>query len=436
MTHIIDEKTENITKARMSLPHLGMRIVKTAVAVFLCFMIYILRGYRGLVIQSAIASIICMQPQSADTRKMGLNRMIGMVTGGIGGLIYLLLMRACPVLSANMVTVYLVMAVFVVLVLYSTVITGTAASAALSAIVFLCVVYMYPDIQDPVVDAFSRVLDTFIGFIVAMAVNAFHLPRRKQTGKIFIVHLKDIAPDRFAQIPSALLTMLNRLYADGARICLVSRWAPAFIIPQIGLTKVNTPMIIMDGAGLYNIEDKSYMELIDIDHGHARELIDLLGFLGYGCAVYTVRNNTMFIYHSGKLTEQEEAEYQRMRKSPYRNYMRGDFIDEDRICFMRVAVPADRIKSFEQVLLKMLPDDRFRIVERSLPGFGDYSGLYFYSPDSGVEVMKKRLTAHIRDGEYMTIVDVDPVSHTTDPARDGLQLLAKIHRLYEPVSFG
>ena len=43
------------------LPHLGQRIVKTTVAVFLCLMFYYLRGYRGqdMPTEAAIPSSAC-----------------------------------------------------------------------------------------------------------------------------------------------------------------------------------------------------------------------------------------------------------------------------------------------------------------------------------------------------------------------------------------
>ena len=49
---------------RPGLPRIGQRIVKTAVAVFLCLLYYFIRGYRGqnMPAEAAITVIICMQP--------------------------------------------------------------------------------------------------------------------------------------------------------------------------------------------------------------------------------------------------------------------------------------------------------------------------------------------------------------------------------------
>ena len=43
------------------MPKIGMRIIKSAVAVFICFLIYLIRG-EGLPFYSTIAAIMCMQP--------------------------------------------------------------------------------------------------------------------------------------------------------------------------------------------------------------------------------------------------------------------------------------------------------------------------------------------------------------------------------------
>ena len=59
-----------------NLPKIGMRIVKSALAVFICFCIYLLRG-TGMPFYSAIAAILCMQQDVKTSWKVGLNRAIG-----------------------------------------------------------------------------------------------------------------------------------------------------------------------------------------------------------------------------------------------------------------------------------------------------------------------------------------------------------------------
>ena len=70
---------------RRPLPHVGQRIVKTAIAVFICLMIYYLRGYTGqsMPTESMITAIICMQPYVRDSRAYAWNRLTGTLVGAV-----------------------------------------------------------------------------------------------------------------------------------------------------------------------------------------------------------------------------------------------------------------------------------------------------------------------------------------------------------------
>ena len=90
------------------LPPLGQRIVKTAVAVFLCLVFYRLRGYRGetMSAEAAITAIICMQPYVEDTKEYSLNRLAGTLIGAMWGFLFLLIMPIFPALGQNPFTLY------------------------------------------------------------------------------------------------------------------------------------------------------------------------------------------------------------------------------------------------------------------------------------------------------------------------------------------
>ena len=119
------------------LPHLGQRIVKTTVAVFLCLLFYYLRGYRGqdMPTEAAITAIICMQPYVRDTGAYAFNRFVGTLIGSFWGLILLLLLNDFPALGANMLLLYAMMALGVLLCLYSAVLVRMSDASGLASIV-------------------------------------------------------------------------------------------------------------------------------------------------------------------------------------------------------------------------------------------------------------------------------------------------------------
>ncbi len=309
----MEKKTYNI-------PHLGQRIIKTTIAVFICLLVCYLLGYRGAQMPSeaCITAIICMQPLVSDTRQYALNRIIGTLIGSVWGLLLLLLLTRLQAAADHYAVVYLMMAVGTMLSLYTAILLGKSDASGLAAIVFLCIVISYPEIDEPIKQAVIRMAHVFLGTAVAIVVNTFRLPRKKNKDKVFFVRTKDLVPDRFAQIDPAVQFRLKRLGLDGARICLVSEHAPAFFAMQLGHVELNTPMIVMDGAAIYSTKDNLFLWTQPLDETVLRALLDVLDRLGLNCFIYTVHGSRTSIFHSGSYSEAENRLVDRLKSSPYR----------------------------------------------------------------------------------------------------------------------
>ncbi len=424
---------EKITQNRaFELPGIGQRMIKTAIAVFICLLIYILRGYRGMVIQSTIAAIICMQPYVRDSKKVAVNRIISTVIGGIWGLLYLLLMQMLPVLGSNMLVAYLLMALGVIAVLYTCVLMKLSDNATLSAIVFLCVIITFPVVETPLQQTFDRLLDTIIGVCVAVFINMVHLPKTKHPEKVFFLHLKDIAADRYSLVPSRVMIELNRLYDEGARICLETRWAPAFMISQMSALRINMPIIVMDGAALYDMKENTYYELMAIPHEEADALRERLRARGICICIFAVHTNTMLLYYDGELSEAEQIDYETMHRTPYRNYMEGMYQEDDRIVALRFLVPeAEADAAWAEVQADPWLTGHFRTVRYQMPKSGGHTGIYFYRKDSSVENMEGKLLEFLRaQGEKAEAVHVRPPKKDYVPERDAPMLIHTISGKY------
>lgn len=418
------------------LPHLGQRIVKTTVAVFICLLIYYLRGYHGqdMPTESTITAIICMQPYVRDSRDYALNRLAGTLIGAAWGLAFLLLLLLFPALGQSMVLLYALMAVGVLISLYSAVLVGKADTSSLAAIVFLCVVVSFPDIVAPLQQAAIRILDVLIGTLVAIFVNVFHLPRKKDRSRVFFVRTKDLAPDRFSPVPPAALFRLNYLYDDGAKICLMSEHAPAFFLLQMSTAKLNLPLIVMDGAAIYDVNENQYLHVETIAQEDSRQLRERLEALGISHFIYTIHKNKTCIFHRGEISPQEKEVYDRMRRSPYRSYLDGEIVDLDEIVYFKIIAEDSRIAEIEYSLRKTLPRSKLRAVIRPQAGSPGVSGLYIYSHTATMEQAEKRLMQMLHeDDPSLTPVEIR-LRTPYRSERDAMHLLYTLANSYEPVA--
>ncbi len=417
------------------LPHLGQRIVKTTVAVFLCLLFYYLRGYRGqdMPTEAAITAIICMQPYVRDTGEYALNRFIGTLIGAFWGLLLLLLLHDFPVLGASVLLLYAMMALGVLFSLYSAVLLRTPDASGLASIVFLCIVIAFPDISEPLQQAAQRLLGVFVGTAVATLVNVVRLPRRRRPDLVFFLRTKDLVPDRFSHMSPAARFRLNSLNNDGARICLMSEHAPAFFSLQMSEARLSAPLIVMDGAAIYDANENRYLCAVTIAPEDSAPLRARLDALGVSYFIYTIHNDKTCIFHSGAVREAEQLVYGRMRRSPYRSYLEGEIYEPEEIVYLKIIASRAELDAIESKLHSVLPKGKLRRVIRPQQGGEDLYALYIYSHGATMEQAQKRLLEMLRerDGALRPVTVRLRAGFRTE--RDALHLLHIVGEVYEPV---
>ncbi len=422
---------------RWRLPHLGQRIVKTTVAVFLCLLVYYLRGYHGadMPTESTITAIICMQPYVRDSGEYAVNRFAGTLIGAALGLLFLLLLLVFPSMGENPVLLYGRMALGVLLSLYLAVLVGKADASSLAAIVFLCVVVSFPDIEEPIRQAINRMLDVFIGTLIAIGVNIFRLPRTRRKDRVFFIRTKDLVPDRFSPISPAALYRLNYLYDDGAKICLMSEHAPAFFMLQMHSARLSVPLIVMDGAAIFNAGENRYLEVQTIAEEDSELLRRRLSVLGMSYFIYTLHNNKTCIFHRGRITELERPVYERMKGSPYRSYLEGEIYDPNEIVYIKVIADESDILDVEYSLRKTLPKGKLRAVVRPQAGSPGVSALYIYSHTATMEQAQARLMRILREENPELIPEEIHLPNGYRSEHDAMHLLNILGNSYEPIWF-
>lgn len=151
-------------------PPVGMRIVKTAIAVFLCFMVDYLRG-AGVPFYSAIAAILCMQPDVKNSFRVALNRTCGTLIGGLYGMLVLIGLRTfLP--GGHPVLQYLLIALALIPLIYITVLVNKTAATYITCVVFLSITVSHGLDLLPYEFALNRIADTIIGILVSLGVNS------------------------------------------------------------------------------------------------------------------------------------------------------------------------------------------------------------------------------------------------------------------------
>lgn len=155
--------------------HIGMRTVKTVVVVFLSLCLaYVRQGFANP-LYIAIAAILCIQPTMESSRKAGTNRLVGTLTGGFWGIVVFLL-NSYVVGDVHPIVNYAIVSVCLIPLIYTNIYIKRATMVATSAVVYLIITVSPVGSMTNFQFVYNRLLDTLLGFLIAMAINAIKLP--------------------------------------------------------------------------------------------------------------------------------------------------------------------------------------------------------------------------------------------------------------------
>lgn len=156
---------------RFEFPKVGYRNLKTALAVFICMVLFELSGDKNP-FYACIAAVICMKDTVESTFSMGKNRLIGTLLGGLIGVLFIFIVDNILFLqSINS----LVTAVGVIGAIYLCNIIKKPGAVTICCIVFIGIMINY-DGPASYSYAIGRSIDTSIGIIIAIFINKYINP--------------------------------------------------------------------------------------------------------------------------------------------------------------------------------------------------------------------------------------------------------------------
>lgn len=155
----------------------GLRAIKTAFAVFLCFLLSLLLN-RSDPFFASIAAIICMQQTYNQTFYIGVHRFIGTIIGGVCGYLMLEIGQFNSIFGQSWTNTILA-PLCILLVIYICNVFNFKASVSIAGIVLLSILSR-PDMSanNTLMYVIDRVIDTSLGIIIAMLVNRYMFPKK------------------------------------------------------------------------------------------------------------------------------------------------------------------------------------------------------------------------------------------------------------------
>ena len=428
-----------IQQISFKLPIPGQRIVRSTIAVALCFVIYYLRGKRGIPFYSALAVLQCMQPYHTSMKEMAKKRTTGTFVGAFWGLVVILILLALngnrPGGIEESFTKYMLISLFTGIVLYSTVVLDCKKSSYFSCVVFLSITVMHITDESPILFVMNRVLDTLIGIGLAIIVNSAHLPRRKHNEILFVSGIDDTILNSGSRLTPYNKVELNRLIENGANFTISTIRTPASVREALEGVNLKLPIIAMDGAVLYDMEENSFLMKYQMSDSQADKMSTFLDDIGITYFTNTVVDDLLVIYYQNLENEAEQGIYERYRKSPYRNYVKVEHPICSNVVYFLVIEKKEKTEQLYQQLTEQEWVSDFRIVLADSMNYPGYAHIKIYHKQATREHMLQNLEALLDIEKTVTFGSIEGKYDVFIANSDRNIMVKELKKRYEPVDF-
>ncbi|MGL5576828.1 MAG: FUSC family protein [Sarcina sp.] len=154
-------------------PKIGARNLKSALAIVISIIIAEIFSF-DTAFYAAITSVACMQDSSENSIHMGKNRFVGTVIGAIFGSIGTLILS----INNNFILKIALIFILSASTIYICTLVKLPGAVTIACIVLLGTLLLNRDFSNYYY-AFHRSVETFVGAIIAIVVNHFVFPHKK-----------------------------------------------------------------------------------------------------------------------------------------------------------------------------------------------------------------------------------------------------------------
>lgn len=186
---------------------------------------------------------------------------------------------------------------------------------------------------------------------------------------------------------------------EGLNFTLSTMRPPASIIGPMKDIQLKIPVIAMDGAVLYDTQEKRFLETINLknkDSLYIRNLFESNGIIYFANVV--VDDNLLIYYNRSKKNRLDDMQMilvDDLRKSPYRNYINRPLPENENVVYFMLFYPEKKAKEIYEMLVENGLDKKLKILLYPSKDYSGYSYIKVFNKnavkENMINVLKQRL---------------------------------------------
>ncbi|EOU1465169.1 HAD family hydrolase [Clostridium perfringens] len=115
---------------------------------------------------------------------------------------------------------------------------------------------------------------------------------------------------------------LNRLIKTGVNFAIATARSPATVSDILDGIDIKTPVVLMNGVIIFDIEKKKYIDVKEIDKESVKEIIKILQEYNKTFFLYGIKDDYLWVYHKDFTYDFERKYYEERCNKPLKSFKR------------------------------------------------------------------------------------------------------------------
>lgn len=127
--------------------------------------------------------------------------------------------------------------------------------------------------------------------------------------------------------------LINNAINNGINFSIATARTPATVNNLLEGLNIKLPIVLMNGAAIYNMQNNKYLLLNPININLAKKIQNIINESNLNAFIYSIKNNHLYVYYNN-LTNSYQKEFLTSRSNtPYKTFLKGDFDNEANILY-------------------------------------------------------------------------------------------------------
>ncbi len=205
---------------------------------------------------------------------------------------------------------------------------------------------------------------------------------------LLLADAEQFLPEEDRRMSTALKKEVNQYINAGVRFTMYTKRTPATLMECLDGIEWKLPVVVMDGAGLYDMKQNEFLLSYQMSPAQARVIQEFL--TAENCGNYFINvmeDNAMTIYYQKLSNPAEQDIYQTMNHSCYRTYRRDDCPASSAVVYFMLIDEDAVIENLYEKLMRQDFIKDCKVMKYSSTDYKGYSYIKIYHKDASVENM-------------------------------------------------